>query len=534
MWVLLLMALQLVLTSIDPLGAMNGVQQLSSSTAQFVGPPASCAMLPNETPLPWGQLWPLIAVRLAEPINLSLILPFLYKMVSEFDVVKSPEDVSFYAGLLFTSYSASQAITVLYWGPLSDRIGRRPTLLMGLAGDLVTFVLFGLSKSFWWALATRTLNGFFAGNAAVVKSVIVEIADDTNRPRMMALVPFMWHVGVMGGAAVGGLLADPVHQYPGLFGGSELFRTYPYLLPCLAGSLTTAVGLVVGLLRLEETLDVKQPARPALAEESRPASESTPLIPETQAQAVPKASLWTPTTKRVLAIAWVLALATSMCDQLTPIFLATAARDGGLGFSPRNIGFSMAITGVAVVYMQLVLYPRLARKHGALKCFRLGSLVMAPQFVAMPFLSLLARRVERLMSARALLLEAQPGGWRSQAGLEYALLWVLLAALLLQRMVGNVMAFTSVNLIVSNIAPCKAMLGTVNGLQQFGATLTRIVGPVISGTLWGWSLKHGLPYPLDSHLVWLLCAAMMLATWWLSLPLPASVNALASGQRSTR
>ncbi|KAJ2359039.1 hypothetical protein GGF43_000409, partial [Coemansia sp. RSA 2618] len=176
---------------------------------------------------------------------------------------------------------------------------------MGLTGDLATFVLFGLSKSYKWALITRSLNGFFAGNSAVVKSVIAELADDTNRPRMMAMLPLMWNTGAIAGAAVGGLLADPANQYPDIFGRFELLRTYPYLLPCLVGSVTTTFGLVVGLFKLQETLVIK-PATPDLtASESGVATESTPLVSNTQQSteqppAQSMMSLLTPTCKRVL------------------------------------------------------------------------------------------------------------------------------------------------------------------------------------------------------------------------------------------
>ncbi|KAJ2689808.1 hypothetical protein H4R19_006471, partial [Coemansia spiralis] len=109
----------------------------------------------GDTPLPWAQLIVLLAVRLSEPVNFSLIQPFVFQMVEGFDVVKSPQDVSVYSAVLFMSFSICQALTSMYWGSLSDRIGRRPTLLLCTTGNLVTFVLFGLSKSFTWALVTR-------------------------------------------------------------------------------------------------------------------------------------------------------------------------------------------------------------------------------------------------------------------------------------------------------------------------------------------------------------------------------------------
>ncbi|KAJ2786243.1 hypothetical protein H4R18_000090 [Coemansia javaensis] len=484
---------------------------------------AEAARTAGATPLPWSQLGTLLAVQLAMPVNYSLIQPFVFEMVKSFDVVRSPKDVSFYAGVLFMSYSVCQAITTTYWGPLSDRIGRRPTLLMGLAGDLVTFVLFGLSKSFWWALAARSLNGFFTGNSAVVRSAIAEMADDTNRSRMMALLPLVWHVGVMGGGAAGGLLADPVRQYPGLFGSSELFRTYPYLLPCLAGSLTTAAGLAVGLFRLKETL-VRDPPDSAPAAE---AGETTPLVVAAAARR-PAArpgrrlspGLLTPVARRVLQTNLLMYLAMMMMTQTYPVFAATPPGDGGLGFSPRSIGFSLAVAGVAVVYLQLVAYPRLERRFGALWCYRTGMKVMVPTFFAMPCLSYLARHIERLAGDQQARLP--------QAGVERALLWALLVALILVRITGDVLAFTSVGLLVVNIAPSRTTLGAMTGMQQLLVACTGIVGPLVAGTLWSWSIKHALPYPLNAHLVWVLCGTLMALAWAHSCALPSSVNVFAA------
>ncbi|KAJ2717046.1 hypothetical protein H4R19_000213 [Coemansia spiralis] len=102
--------------------------------------------------------------------------------------------------------------------------------------------------------------------------------------------------------------------------------------------------------------------------------------------------------------------------------------------------------------------------------------------------------------------------------------------MLLLRIVGNVLAFTSMNLLVSNIAPSKDMLGTVNSVQQLGAVAARITGPLISGALWGWSVRGGLPYPLNGHLVWVLCGALLIVSWRASAALPPSVNIFAAGR----
>ncbi|KAJ2399909.1 hypothetical protein GGI23_002366, partial [Coemansia sp. RSA 2559] len=236
----------------------------------------------------------------------------------------------------------------MYWGILSDRIGRRPVLLVGLLGDLLTFVLFGLSKSFTWAVVVRCLNGFFTGGTIVIRPILAEISDDTNRARMMGMFPLIMHLGSMLGGAIGGLLADPVKNYPWLFGNSALFSEYPYLLPCLVGSSISLFGLVVGFLYLEETLTVQS----RTASSSRIEPETAPLVSETQREegtcgtstASEPLSNWdilTPRVMRVLVTNTILCLAIIMHNQMYPIFAATDIAHGGLGMDTRTIGYTL-------------------------------------------------------------------------------------------------------------------------------------------------------------------------------------------------
>ncbi|KAJ2714028.1 hypothetical protein H4R19_001946, partial [Coemansia spiralis] len=392
--------------------------------------------------------------------------------------------------------------------------------------------------SFTWALVTRSLNGLFAGNSGVVKAAAAELADDTNRSRIMALLPLVWHVGFMVGASVGGLLADPATQYPGVFGGVVLFQRYPYLLPCMAGSLTSAAGLVIGLFKLSETLVIDR-AGSAPAAEDGAATEATALIAGPRQQQPMAAlgfkssfALLTPVAKRVMLTNTLMCLVVVMSIQLYPVFAATPPSDGGLGFPPREIGVSLAISGIVVMYTQLKTYPQLERRFGALWCYQVGMRTMVPYFFATPFLSLLAAHIARSIKGSDQAAPLLPGLWMSAAALEYCVLWILLVMLLLVRIVGDILAFTSGNLLVANIAPSKSTLGTMIGMQQLASSLTAIVGPLIAGVLWSWSIKHALPYPFNSHLVWVLCGATLIAAWRMSLRLPDSVNVFASGHSS--
>ncbi|KAJ1662329.1 hypothetical protein IW140_005960 [Coemansia sp. RSA 1813] len=502
---------------------------------------ATAAVDKEETPLPWDKLLVLLSVRLAEPINHSLILPFVYKMVEGFGVAKSPKDVAFYASLLFTSFSFCQALTIMHWGRLSDRIGRRPVLLIGLTGNLLAYVTFGFAKSFWVALAARSFNGLLAGNVAVVKSVISEISDDSNRARMMAFLPLMWNIGAVAGASIGGIFADPAHQYPSVFGNIQLFRTFPYLLPCAIGCSVTLFGLVMGAFKFEETLVKKKtpiPSPTANRSSSTLASntEAAPLliVDDQEAQVVqpPKQrsirDLLTPTVVRVMTTNFFMCLSVSMAEQIYPIFAATSTNDGGLGFESRNIGFSLAISGLAIFYLQIFVYPRLERKYGALFCYQRGQTLIVIPFTCLSLLSKLAAHLEALThGANPLQL---PESWNITATLEYAALWILLIALLLTQIVSKVMAFTSINLITANLAPSRAELGFMNGTQQMAMTVTRIIGPLLTGLIWAWSIKHSWSFPFDSHFVWTVATAFTLTSYFVSRKIPQSVNTFAAGK----
>ncbi|KAJ1960778.1 hypothetical protein GGI12_003616 [Dipsacomyces acuminosporus] len=367
---------------------------------------------------------------------------------------------------------------------------------------------------------------------AVAKSILAEITDDTNRTRAMALLPLFWNLGLAMGSAVGGLFAHPAEQYPSLFGDSWVFREFPYLLPCLIGSSVTLFGRIVCAFKFEETLASKI-AKPR--HDARDlASETTPLIQQQQQQANTGANaavksdgrrsvreLLTPTVVTVMVTNVFLCLSIAMDNQIYPIFAATGVEDGGLGFDTRSIGISLSTSGVVVLYLQLVAYPRWEKKYGSLYCYQSGQRALIPFYLLLPFLSNLAVRLDKAIENT----QGTP-----DVSFEYMLLWVLLTILLLIRVTGSVLVFTSVNLLTANLAPTTNDLGFMNGAQQLAMSGARVVGPLAAGCIWSWSLKHDYPYPFNSHLVWVVCALLAAISQYMSFSIPESVNKFAAAK----
>ena len=92
-------------------------------------------------------------------------------------------------------FFATQAVTVLHWSRISDHVGRKPVILVGLAGLSLSMYCFGLSRTFWGLVLSRSLNGALNGNIGVIKSIMGEITDATNVARSFAYQPIAWSTG---------------------------------------------------------------------------------------------------------------------------------------------------------------------------------------------------------------------------------------------------------------------------------------------------------------------------------------------------
>ena len=102
-----------------------------------------------------------------------------------------------------------ETLFTLQWGRLSDKIGRKPVVLIGLSGLALSMLSFGLSWSFPTLVASRSLAGLLNGNVGVLKSILGEITDDTNAAQAFAFLPIAWSVGSTIGQVHSPKLSNP-------------------------------------------------------------------------------------------------------------------------------------------------------------------------------------------------------------------------------------------------------------------------------------------------------------------------------------
>ena len=102
-----------------------------------------------------------------------------------------------------------RGISVLQWGRLSDRVGRKPILIIGLTGLAVSILLFGLSKTFGGLIVSRSIAGFLNGNGGVLKTAMAEITtgDEYYRAVAFSYLSITWVTGSTLGAHTFRLIA---------------------------------------------------------------------------------------------------------------------------------------------------------------------------------------------------------------------------------------------------------------------------------------------------------------------------------------
>ncbi len=126
----------------------------------------------------------------------------------------------FQLGLLITLYAVCQFIFAPIWGAYSDRIGRKPVMMIGIAGYALTFLLFGFATKLWMLYIIRAIGGSLS--CATLPTAMAYVADSTSleeRGGAMGMIGAAMGIGMVFGPAVGGLMSQISLAFPFLFAG---------------------------------------------------------------------------------------------------------------------------------------------------------------------------------------------------------------------------------------------------------------------------------------------------------------------------
>ena len=201
---------------------------------------------------PRGALLVTFLTVFIDLLGFGIVLPVMPRQAGPYLEALGLSDVASggVIGLLFSAFSLMQFLFSPVWGRLSDRFGRRPVLLVSLAGSVVFYALYGLAvtlpperglAALGLILLSRVGAGIAGASVGTAAAVIADCTTPQNRARGMALI------GIAFGA---GFTLGPLIAYVGM----KAFSDRPWAVGLLA-SLLSAAALVLAVCVFPETRD---------------------------------------------------------------------------------------------------------------------------------------------------------------------------------------------------------------------------------------------------------------------------------------
>jgi MFS family permease len=421
-----------------------------------------------------GALFVLFLVTMIDMIGFGIVIPFLTYLVEDLAGEQDAASIGIWVGLLMTSYSAAQFLFSPIWGALSDRIGRRPVLMIGLIGNTVFFTMFGLANTLVMALIARFLAGVFNGNIAVARAYIGDVSNPQQLATRMGLIGAAFGLGFTIGPFLGGELSAPAERWD-LF-RDTIFETYPYLLPCVLASVLSVISLLFAFKSLPESL----PENRRVIDKSRSWS-STMMNSFRNVKAMIG-------TKQIGSVMWVTFLFMFGFTIMHAVFILYTQMDpasGGLGFSEAENGRIFALIGVLGIFTQGGLIGPLSRKYGSVFILRFGAVLAGIGLVLIPY-----------------------------SNADHVWLWLFPITGCIA--IGNGLFQPSSSTLLTAISRQEGYeLGTVMGAQESLSSFARILGPLTGGYVWTKTVARN--DFLDYHTAFHLCGVMMLCAFLLSL-----------------
>ncbi|URM16560.1 multidrug effflux MFS transporter [Vibrio splendidus] len=172
------------------------------------------------------MLFFLVIISAFPPLTIDLYLPALPQMVEVFNTDRSM------VNLTLSSYFVTYAIGLLFWGPLSEKFGRKPILLIGLAGYMVASILCAMTNSIEQLIGARVFQAFAGSAITVIATAIVkDLYDGREREKIMATIMSLVIIAPMVAPVFGAFLLK-IASWRMMFVTLAIFGAFASVLAC--------------------------------------------------------------------------------------------------------------------------------------------------------------------------------------------------------------------------------------------------------------------------------------------------------------
>ncbi|MEP5763729.1 MAG: MFS transporter [Halieaceae bacterium] len=284
----------------------------------------------------------LFATVLIDLIGFGIVIPILPFLSPQLGADKL--DIAF----IIASYAVFAGLCGPWWGRLSDRLGRKPVIMICLAGAALSYVALGLATELWMIYAARAFAGLMAGNFGVASAMMADITPPHERARGMGMIGAAFGLGLVIGPFLGGVLSGPDNSFT---------------LPCIVAGGMSVLAILAAQIFLPESLD---------AEKRRANREHHASVPRQSILAMLRE------TKTTLLVSQYTVHNTcvSSVGYLFPLWVGDL-----LGWGAREVGIVFGVQGLVMTGMQAGLIGPLARRLGELPFLRIGISVMLLGFL---------------------------------------------------------------------------------------------------------------------------------------------------------
>jgi DHA1 family tetracycline resistance protein-like MFS transporter len=269
-------------------------------------------------------------------LGFSLILPLLPAIAEKFRTTQVV------VGLLASVYAIAQLIADPLFGRLSDRMGRRPVLLISIVGNFASFIISGFAGSLWIFFAARILSGGTGGTISTAQAYISDVTDKNNRAKSFGLIGAAFGLGFIMGPALGGFLSR-----------------FGFAIPIFLAAGLALINLVLVFFWLPESLTAER--RKLISKNTKPPFTLKALID----------TLHLPMIGPLLNTRFLFALAFTMITTIFPSYAFIK-----FGLDSQSTGYLLAYVGVLSVIVQGFLIGKLSARFSDKLLIFAGTLLL--------------------------------------------------------------------------------------------------------------------------------------------------------------